>query len=248
MTDWPTINRRRRETDHRPTDAFPDVAYVRALTGRDVVALKPWHPEARRPYEEPHRSGDLPRLVGITGKKRAGKDTFAKGLLERGFQRFAFADPLKDAALALDPLIRFEDDEASLALLTFEPGRYERLSAVVDRLGWEDAKTIREVRRTLQNFGVGIRDLDEDFWVRPLASALETAEAPLVVTDVRFPNEAEEIHRLGGFLLRIVRPDLESTDQHASETALDDYPVDAEVHNHGADALTEFARTVEFAF
>ena len=240
MTTWDARNRRRREADFRETDAFPDVAYVRAMTGRDVVARQAWHPE---PSPEA-----LPALIGVTGKKRAGKDTFAKGLLERGFQRFAFADPLKEAALALDPLIPFEADERYLAdEFGWDPR--ERLSAVVARLGWERAKEIREVRRTLQRFGVGIRALDEDFWVRPLRAALETAEAPLVVTDVRFPNEAEEIHRLGGMLLRIVRPDLESTDTHPSETALDGYPVDVEVLNdNGPEALTDLARTVRFAF
>lgn len=42
--------------------------------------------------------------IGIVGRKRSGKDTAAAALVEKlGYVRHGFADPLKDAALALNP-------------------------------------------------------------------------------------------------------------------------------------------------
>jgi hypothetical protein len=40
-------------------------------------------------------------LVGLVGYARSGKDTFAAAL---GYRRLAFADPLKELALAVNPL------------------------------------------------------------------------------------------------------------------------------------------------
>ena len=45
-----------------------------------------------------------------------------------------------------------------------------------------------------------------------------------IITDVRFPNEAQAIKDRGGILIRINRPQLIERDfEHLSETALDDY-------------------------
>lgn len=189
-------------------------------------------------------------IVGLIGKKRSGKDTFASTLVEeRGFRRLAFADALKDAALSLDPLIRFEQDETYLrqGSTSYEVGPHvERLSSVVERLGWEAAKEVREVRRTLQNYGVAIREIDPDFWLRAVVDQMQDPGL-YVVTDVRFPNEAEAIVNAGGTVVRIVRPGLDSTDTHASETALDGYPADLDVLNAGTVAmLADTARLLRF--
>lgn len=44
-----------------------------------------------------------------------------------------------------------------------------------------------------------------------------------IISDVRFPNEAEAIKSKGGILIRINRPGFEDTGEHKSETALDNY-------------------------
>jgi hypothetical protein len=167
-------------------------------------------------------------LVGLIGKKRSGKDSFAAVLVEEsGFRRFAFADPLKDAVLRL-PVPVYDT-------VTDRP-RYRCLQDVVREHGWEGAKEIRAVRRLLQEYGVAIREIQEDFWVRAtLDRAVQHSHesGPSVVTDVRFPNEAEEVRDAGGVIVRVSRPGLVSTDTHASETALDDFEPDLEVVNGG---------------
>jgi hypothetical protein len=86
-------------------------------------------------------------LFGLTGPPGCGKDAAADHLAEaHGFARVAFADPIRQAALILDPYI---------------PGT-GRLSDVVHQYGWTTAKTRwPEVRRILQLLGT---ELAADPW------------------------------------------------------------------------------------
>ncbi|USL85070.1 putative deoxynucleotide monophosphate kinase [Arthrobacter phage SWEP2] len=167
------------------------------------------------------------QLIGMIGKKRSGKDTFAHGL--PGYTRVAFADPLRQAALALDPIVGRPALPGQLA-----PQRDVRLSDVIDALGWERAKDyVPEVRRVLQRLGTeSIRTLDPDFWIRAGMATAAKVDGPVVVTDCRYPNEAQAIKDAGGVLVRVVRSSqVDDGDAHPSETALDDYPVDFMVYN-----------------
>lgn len=164
-------------------------------------------------------------LIGLIGRARAGKDTFADHLvLAHGFTKASFAAPLKAAALRLDPII--------YASYT---GRLTRLSQVVAVIGWERAKDdYPEVRAILQRLGTdAIRKIDDGFWVRQAVAGLDP-DTPTVFTDVRFPNEADMLRSRGGVLVRIVRPGVEvAGSAHVSETALDLYPVNLTVSNDG---------------
>lgn len=44
-----------------------------------------------------------------------------------------------------------------------------------------------------------------------------------IIPDVRFPNEVEAITKRNGLKFKVVNPNLEVTDEHESETALDNY-------------------------
>ncbi|MFI7069537.1 deoxynucleotide monophosphate kinase family protein [Micromonospora sediminicola] len=161
-------------------------------------------------------------LVGMMGRARAGKDTVAARLVERHrFKRFAFADALREAALIANPIVTPVDTVAGSV----------RLADVVAGAGWEAAKEHREVRRTLQQFGIGIRHLQPDFWVRVVMDEVDHYPGPVVITDVRFPNEAAAIKAAGGSLVRVIRPGQDESDQHISETALSDYSADFELLN-----------------
>ena len=165
-------------------------------------------------------------IIGLIGKKRSGKDTFAAVLVEKHeYTRVAFADPLREALLRMDPYV-----DADL----LEHGEVQpyRLSEVIEVLGWERAKDeVPEVRRLLQTFGTdAIRTLDADFWVRAAVASAEAVQGPVVVTDVRFPNEADAIRNMGGLLVRITRPGYDG-DGHPTETALDGYPADISIPN-----------------
>ena len=148
-------------------------------------------------------------VIGLLGQKQSGKDSFAKYLTEdHAFMRHAYADAMKDSLYALDPYVF---------------GANERLSIITKRMGWDRAKEqYPEVRRLLQRFGteVGRDILGEDIWTQIMATKLERARkagANVVVTDVRFLNEASLITAHGGILVRVDRPGLPDEDQHRSE-------------------------------
>lgn len=164
-------------------------------------------------------------ILGIVGKKRSGKDTLAAHLIaEHGFTRLAFADALKNSMCDLNPWVRIEHDETGLI---YGPGNvagtaYLPLTEVITRVGWEKAKEIREVRRLLQSHGVAMRDhVDPDLWVNVVHVKADKVDGPVVITDVRFPNEIEAVEHAGGYTVRVKRPQTETNDQHVSETILD---------------------------
>ncbi|MFE2171890.1 hypothetical protein [Kitasatospora sp. NPDC059462] len=163
-----------------------------------------------------------PQIVGLAGLARSGKDSAAAALVEAGWTRRAFADPLKRMLYALDPLVF---------------GRRTRLRELVDGIGWDEAKKLPEVRALLQRGGTeaGRGVLGEDVWVDRLFHDVDTWTAPTVITDVRFPNEADEIRWRGGLVVLVVRPGQERIGEadHVSESALAGYLFDAVIDNSG---------------
>lgn len=143
-------------------------------------------------------------LIGLGHRKRVGKDTIADYLVrEHGFQKLAFADPLKEAAKVVfgwnDEHVHGELKEAKDPYWGFAP------------------------RWALQRMGTDAmrKHFADDIWVK---ATLRRVQAPgrYVISDVRFPNEAEAIQRLGGRVWRVDRPQngLPAKDAHESEVAL----------------------------
>jgi dephospho-CoA kinase len=160
-------------------------------------------------------------IIGLTGYAQSGKDTVANILVEKyGYERLAFADPIRDILYDLNPMVD------SIA------GRPVLLQELVDKLGWDKAKLDPRVRQYLQNLGVGARNhLGEDVWV--INALRKMSQENIVITDVRFENEAEVIHMLEGQVWRIKRPGVEAVNEHISESQMDGYKVDQIFVNSG---------------
>lgn len=163
------------------------------------------------------------RNIGIVGRKRSGKDTAADLLVrEFGYVRHGLADPLKEAALALDPIITLTDVWGDDYRVETTPGR---LSEIVGEIGWEAAKDrFPEVRRILQRLGdeAGRQVHGELTWINQLlrrSIAANEAGHPVVVPDVRYPNEADVLREAGFLVVRIDRPGFSTPTpgEHASE-------------------------------
>ncbi len=174
------------------------------------------------------------KLIGLAGRAQHGKDTVAKHLQATfGFTPVSFAVNLKLLLALLNPIIDAEpeiDAGAGLvgvghhlsALLGIHPFQ---LASMVDRgdiesvaAVFEEAKKQPEVRRLLQDLGVGARRvLGPDVWVRALERRLPLEQRPhtfdrtdrFVVTDVRFCNEADWVREMGGEVWLVVRVDQE---------------------------------------
>jgi hypothetical protein len=136
------------------------------------------------------------------------------------FVKYSFALPLKRAAAEMFglPLERFLDgDDREI----------------------EDPFWGISPRRILQLLGTeGGRELfREDIWIKRAELELrkyQEADTGMVVADVRFPNEAQWIREMGGLLIHVVRPGMESVaPAHASEAGYSDDLKDVILYNDG---------------
>jgi hypothetical protein len=157
-------------------------------------------------------------LIGLTGRARAGKDTAALALRPLGFARVSFADPIRDMLEALG-MRRADMDGPNKEI-------------VLPQFGFS-------YRRAAQTLGTEWgRNLNPSLWLdvaRHRIDALRQSGTPhVVLTDVRFDNEARLVHELGGKVLEIVRPDATPVLRHASEQGVAPGLVDAVLFNTGA--------------
>lgn len=170
---------------------------------------------------------DLPRLIGLNGRARSGKDTAASHLVANyGYTRVGWADALRACAHAVNPIVGWD---------RMGPVRWAQLH---NELGYEAAKDDPEYgpefRRILLLMGTeaGRQILGENVWVNTLLDKL-APDKRYVIADTRFPNEAEAVTERGGVVIRIERPGLPRID-HPSETGLDLWEFDAVVQNDGS--------------
>jgi hypothetical protein len=122
------------------------------------------------------------------------KDTFAN--THPGCSTFAFADPIKRALMVM-----FDFSVRQL----WGPDK--------DKI---DPRWGISPREAMTKFGTELMQgwMGSDFWVRVLENQLDTEKinSPIVmITDVRFPLEVEMIKRRGGYLVEIVRPNLDTS-------------------------------------
>jgi hypothetical protein len=150
-------------------------------------------------------------ILGVSGWARSGKDTFADSLsLKKNYKKISFAQPLKDILLILNPYIKEIEMD---------------LKQAVNLHTWEGIKKYNEVRRLLQTMGteIGRKYFGEDVWINLALDAVEDGKK-VIISDVRFKNEANAIQELNGKIVRIVRHGVEAPNNHVSEHELDEYP------------------------
>ena len=203
-------------------------------------------------------------IIGISGKKRSGKDTLGKYIQEwnKTFVNKKFADKIKDMLCVLLNCTReqLEDEEwRSIPLdeswWVYTDGCHQEpyLGGNMKMLDGYSTKLKKTSPRTLmQDLGTDCgRDiLHPNIWVNstfrdftPILNRWNedgTNQLPnWVITDVRFPNEVQEIERRGGFVIRVNRPEIISTDNHESEIALDNWVFPNQITTNSIDVLRE---------
>lgn len=157
-------------------------------------------------------------LIGLAGKAGAGKDTVADTLVQHaGFTRIAFAAPLK-------AMLR-----AGLGLTTEQLEDRILKEAPLD---WLDGRTPRQLMQTLGTEW-GRTHAHPDLWLRIARRQIEQTAGPIVITDVRFDNEARLVRDLGGLVWHITREGA-GTAAHASEAGITASAADWWIANDGS--------------
>jgi dephospho-CoA kinase len=181
----------------------------------------------------------VPLVIGLTGKARHGKSTVGDMLaVNYGFKQLAFADPLKRAVAAMYnvPVTNFYDDKLK--------------EVVIPRVGMSP-------RRLLQLIGTDVvrEHFEKNFWVKIMGwrvedemEAARIAKVPrpnIVVTDVRFDNEALAIRNMTGVRGVVIQVDAskrlreqggstleQSAQAHVTEQGISDELVDIVIRNN----------------
>ncbi len=130
--------------------------------------------------------------IGIAGPARSGKDTTAAWFLGRGYRQYSFARPLKDGLCAMLGLDGRHTDgelkELDLELYGASPRR------MMQTLGTEWGRGIINSQIWL----LRATEITEE-WLR------EPGVSGVVISDVRFENEASWIREKGGLLVHLRR-------------------------------------------
>lgn len=188
-------------------------------------------------------------IIGLSGRKQSGKDTVAQIIKENlgSWEIRRFADKLKDIVCLLLDCTRDQIEDPGFKETPLGPqweyyynntafgrkiyssekeyyeGYIKKFRVNVEK--FPPKKDILTPRKILQLLGTeGGRELiHPNIWCITTLSNYNPKKDNWIIPDCRFVNEANNILALGGKLFRIERADIESTDKHESETALDNY-------------------------
>lgn len=204
-------------------------------------------------------------IIGINGYATVGKDQVARFIQEiqpeKNWQVKKFSGKLKTIASMLTgiPASLFEDQDFKASNLGPEWSSQfvgEGLNTITQEMS---------VREFLQRLGTdAVRNgLHKNAWVNALMADYSPINEPdmitdtgvkvydassikmpnWIITDVRFPNEAQAVVDKGGVIVRIDRPGINPVNAHPSETALDNWYFDYKIAN--VSDLVSLRQTVE---
>jgi hypothetical protein len=191
-------------------------------------------------------------LIVVLGKKGSGKDTFSDYIIEKHkFIKYSFADPLKKG---LQHFFNLSDEQL------YDP----KLKEIIDPRWGVSPRQLFQVIGTdffqysLKQFlpKININTESDDTrthwvilfkqWYEKLLKEKENEtknqKINVIIADGRFLHEIEEIRKMGGKIIKIVRPTLDNNkDNHKSEMEMDEIPneyIDNIIYNQGS--LGEF--------
>jgi len=198
----------------------------------------------------------MSKVIAFTGKKGVGKDTAAEFFLEKGYAHVKFARPLKEiVARSFGIPMRFleqaefkdkpfpepfKPNGATLSRLIDNLGKYKynlhkkvKREAIKEVL-FREYKTPREI---LQVVGTDIARniVSNTYWTDKTDIIIQgwlVRDIPVVITDVRFPNEVDIVKKYEGEVIEITRETEKSEDNHISENKVLD--ISGKVCNNGS--------------
>ena len=198
----------------------------------------------------------MPRIIGLTGLEGAGKDSAAE-ILHRHRIAFpvAFADALRQEvsrSFSVDMhelTCRATKELPSELLALWRSTDLSFVSAVLASHPETDPNEPQSPRQIMRWWGTEYRRAqDPEYWIKAMRERIAWADgiplpAPaIVITDVRFGNEADLIREMGGQIWRMHRPGHAIESNHVSTVSGKEFAPDQTVINSGT--LDELERAV----
>lgn len=127
------------------------------------------------------------RNIAITGLMGSGKSSIAAALVDSGFTKIAFADPIRNvASMAFGPISKAQDYK-------------------VDSI---EGSRLVSGRVVLQRVGQSVKSFDNLFWTRAfLRNSDNYLDVPLVCDDMRFTHERDALRGRGWLIVGLLCPD-----------------------------------------
>tara|TARA_B110000503_G_C7155399_1_gene417078 strand:+ start:1619 stop:2164 length:546 start_codon:yes stop_codon:yes gene_type:complete len=167
------------------------------------------------------------KLIGLTGKARSGKDTIGDYLSTLGYPSYAMAKPIKEACRVI-----FNWDDEHL---------YGDLKETLDPL--YDITPREAMQKLGTEFG---RDMiNTRLWELRASSEISDANY-LVITDLRYDNEAQLVLDHGGIVIRVERENrdkIQGVVDHPSEQGITPNLITKTIKNNGT--LPELYKKVD---
>ena len=116
-------------------------------------------------------------VIAFLGRQGSGKGYQSDKFIQRGYKKLSFADPLRKMACRVLGL------------------NYIECMKVYDRLKKTPLFQGLTFRNILENLGSGVREIDEDFWVKAVIKGIRETMKNIVIDDMRYPNEFIEVYQ-----------------------------------------------------
>lgn len=173
-------------------------------------------------------------IIGVAGPARSGKNEIAKYLQKyHAFHEDSFAAPIREACIRILGLSGLDElDEVKQTPHVLLGG-----------------KTPREFMQVMGT-EFGRQMIWDDIWVQSCIQRCEKFQR-VVISDVRFDNEAEAIREKGGFIIRVDRPDVRiEQSSHASESGINKTYINYEIVNDSTfgDLYRQIEQTIRYIF
>lgn len=166
-------------------------------------------------------------LIGISGNIGSGKTTLANELISKyGFREYSFAEPIKRIGL----------------ILGFE--YYQLYGTQIQKKEINSFWGISG-REFMQKFGTEVcRDVlpeiipnmkfERSMWIKLAKKFVEENGGDVVISDIRFPDEAKFVKDMGGIIIKIIRnPEQKTQNNHQSENQIINIEQDVIIDNNG---------------
>lgn len=196
-------------------------------------------------FQNPERKHDGPFIFGLCGNAGTGKDSATQYLrycpyLNGGVRSIAFADPIRD----IGKIFGFTKNQMSDRKLKesvddfwgFSPRTFmQKVGTEMFRNCLREDIWIKLLEKRINKIRDGV-DYDEDDCQHGKHPRTVVPDM-IFVTDVRFPNEAEAIKNMGGYIIKIRREGFSKSGEnlHPSEKFIEQMEADLILDNEAKD-------------
>ena len=191
--------------------------------------------------QRPEKKSNGPFIIGLCGNAGTGKDSAIEYLRYCPYiapsQKIAFADPIRQIA----KLFGFTPKQLSDRKLKEKKDPFWGFSPrlFMQKVGTEMFRDCLRQDIWIKLLEKKVNDLKKDAIIERSKKKV-THLSFIFITDVRFPNEAKAIKKMGGYIVKIRRPGFSKSGEnlHPSEKYIESIPADLELVNDAPDADT----------